>query len=47
MWDDGTGHGICGEVKKSGRQTLEVDMHLTKSEWVHPKVRKRIVTVCR
>jgi hypothetical protein len=31
MWNDVTGYGIHGEVNKSGGQTLEVYMHLTKS----------------
>jgi hypothetical protein len=30
MWNDGTGYGIHGEVNKSGRWTLEVDMHFNK-----------------
>jgi hypothetical protein len=47
MWNDGTGYGIHGEVKKSGRQTLEVHMHLTKSARVHPEVGKRVEPVCR
>ena len=47
MWNDVTGYGIHGEVNKSGGQTLEVDMHLTKSAWVCPQVGKRVETVCR
>ena len=47
MWNNGTGYGIHGEVKKSGRQTLEVHMHLTKSARVHPEVGKRVEPVCR
>lgn len=43
-WDS---YGIHGEVNKSGGQTLEVDMHLTKSAWVCPQVGKRVETVCR